>query len=86
MASKLQEYHKGPKNNTTPKPRIFIGYTCGPVYGSGCHYIQHLVETLITDVTLADEYANSVQTDGVDMATLGKMEMQLVPFGGQVCN
>ena len=40
----------------------------------------------LTDVTLADEDTNSIQTDDVNMAIQGKVAMQVVPSGGQICN
>ena len=37
----------------------------------------------LTDVTLADEYCNSIPTDGVNKAILGNVPMQVGPSGGQ---
>ena len=40
----------------------------------------------LTDVTLADKDTNSIQTDNVNVAIQGKVAMQVVPSGGQICN
>ena len=40
----------------------------------------------LTDVTLADEDTNSIQTDDVNKAILGNVAMQIVPPGGQNWN
>ena len=37
----------------------------------------------LTDVTLADEDSNSLPTDDVIRAILGKLAMQVAPSGGQ---
>ena len=37
----------------------------------------------LTDVTLADEYSNSIPTDDANKAVLGNVAMQVVPPGGQ---
>ena len=44
--------------------------------------IQDYVADL-TDVTLADEDTNSIPTDDVNRAILGKVAMQVAPPGGQ---
>ena len=40
----------------------------------------------LTDVTLADENNNSIQTDDVNRAIIGNVAMQIVPPGGQNWN
>ena len=40
----------------------------------------------LTDVTLADEDTNSIQTDDVNMEIQRKVAVQMVPSGGQICN
>ena len=40
----------------------------------------------LTDLTLADENSNSIQTDDVNRAILGNVAMQVAPPGGQTCN
>ena len=37
----------------------------------------------LTDVTLADEYSNSIPTDDVNRAFLGNVAMQVAPSDGQ---
>ena len=37
----------------------------------------------LTDVTLADENNNSIQTDDVNRAIIGNVAMQVAPRGGQ---
>ena len=39
-----------------------------------------------TDETLADEDTNSIPTDDVNRVTIGNVEMQVVPPGGQTSN
>ena len=40
----------------------------------------------LTDVTLADEDTNSIQTDNANRAILGNVTMQVTGPGGQICN
>ena len=40
----------------------------------------------LTDVTLADEDTNSIQTDDANKAIQGNVAMQVAPPGGQICN
>ena len=40
----------------------------------------------LTDVTLADEDTNSIQTDDANKVIQGNMAMQVAPPGGQICN
>ena len=49
-------------------------------------YVSPTLCADLTDVTLADEDTNSIQTDNVNMAIQGKVAMQVVPSGGQICN
>ena len=39
----------------------------------------------LTDVTLADEDTNSIQTDDANKAIQGNVAMQVAPPGGQIC-
>ena len=43
-------------------------------------------EIVENDVTLADEDSNSILTDDVKRAILGNVAIQVMPFGGQLCN
>ena len=40
----------------------------------------------LTDVTLADQATNSIQTDNVNMAIQGNVAMQVDQYGGQLWN
>ena len=48
-----------------------------------CHSLPPRRFANLFDVTLADEDSNSIQTDDVNRAILGKLAMQVAPSGGQ---
>ena len=70
--------------------QFFIGPRCpgGPIYGSGPMSVSPSVRPTpfadLTDVTLADENNNSIQTDDVNRAIIGNVAMQVAPPGGQI--
>ena len=54
----------------------------GPIFVSGCP--PPLLD--LTDVTLADEDTNSIQSDDANKANQGNVAMQVAQPGGQICN
>ena len=72
----------------------FVGYFLSdpgiPGVRSMCLDVSQWLHTTpcwdLTDVTLADEDTNSMQTDDFNMAIQGKVAGQMVPSGGQICN
>ena len=66
--------------------KFFIGPRCpwGPIYGSGPMSVRPTPFADLTDVTLADENNNSIQTDDVNRAIIGNVAMQVAPPGGQI--
>ena len=67
---------------------FFIGPRCpwGPIYGSSCLSQTELPCANLTDVTLADEDTNSIQTDDANKAIQGNVTIQVALPGGQICN
>ena len=63
---------------------IFIGprYTWGPIYGSKSLKLTTRGFADLTDVTLADEDANSILTDSANKAIQGNVTMQVMQPGG----
>ena len=61
---------------------FFSSDTWGPIYGSECLKLQDLCADF-TDVTLADEDTNSIQTDNANRAMQGNVAKQVMQPGGQ---
>ena len=58
----------------------------GPIYGSKYLKLSKRPFWNLTDVTLADEDTNSIQTADVNRAIIGNVAMQVAPSGVQTCN
>ena len=86
VQSKLQSQFLGPLClwqclSDPGKPGV---QSLGP--DSGCPSLSETPCVDLTDMTLADEDTNSIQTDDANKAIQGNVAMQVAPPGGQICN